>query len=94
MTQPNAIEAAQAKELAALREQVAEFKNALQKQIEINAEQQVIIKTQRDQIDLLLRQKFGKSSEALDSEQLMLLLQGEEAKKARRLRSGRLRLGG
>ena len=88
MTQPNAIEAAQAKELAALREQVTEFKKVndelkitLQKQIEINAEQQVIIKTQRDQIDLLLRQKFGKSSEAMDAEQLMLLLQGDEAKK-------------
>jgi len=88
MTQPNAIEAAQAKELAALREQVTEFKKVndelkitLQKQIEINAEQQVIIKTQRDQIDLLLRQKFGKSSEAMDAEQLVLLLQGDEAKK-------------
>lgn len=35
----------------------------------------------REKIDLLVRRIFGKSSEQLDSNQLMLMLQGDEAKK-------------
>jgi len=33
----------------------------------------------RDKIDLLIRRVFGRSSEALDEQQLTLLLQGEDA---------------
>lgn len=48
-----------------------------------NQEQEIIIKVLREKIDLLVRKVFGKSSEALDENQLMLLLGGEEsAKKA------------
>ena len=39
------------------------------------------IKLLRDKIDLLVRRIFGRSSEALDEQQLMLLLQGEDASK-------------
>ena len=35
----------------------------------------------REKVDLLVRRIFGKSSEQLDSAQLMLMLQGDEAKK-------------
>ena len=35
----------------------------------------------REKVDLLVRRIFGKSSEALDNNQLMLMLQGDEAKK-------------
>jgi transposase len=35
----------------------------------------------REKVDLLVRRIFGKSSEAMDESQLMLMLQGDEAKK-------------
>ncbi len=81
MKKPTALEAAQAKELAAQREEIAALREKLDEQLKINQELQIIIKTQRDQIDLLLRQRFGKSSEAMDEAQLTLMLQGDEAKK-------------
>lgn len=48
-----------------------------------NREQEIIIKLLREKVDLLVRKIFGKSSEALDDKQLLLLLQGSDgAKKA------------
>lgn len=44
-----------------------------------NQEQEIIIKLLREKVDLLVRKVFGKSSEALDEQQLLLLLQGDEA---------------
>ena len=47
-------------------------------EITINA-QRIEIKLLRDKIDLLVRRIFGKSSEQMDEQQLMLLLQGEDS---------------
>lgn len=44
-------------------------------------EQELIIKLLREKVDLLVRKVFGKSSEVLDENQLMLLLQGDEGTK-------------
>ena len=58
-------------------------------------EQEIIIKLLREKVDLLVRKVFGKSSEALDEQQLMLMLQGDDAGKKRPgLRGRRLCLGG
>jgi transposase len=43
--------------------------------------QEITIKLLREKIDLLVRRIFGKSSETMDDQQLMLLLQGEDASK-------------
>jgi transposase len=48
---------------------------------EQNQAQEIIIKLLREKVDLLVRKIFGKSSEALDDKQLLLLLQGADGAK-------------
>lgn len=49
--------------------------------IEENASLRLENKLLREKVDLLIRRYFGKSSEALDEAQLLLMLQGDDAKK-------------
>ena len=46
-----------------------------------NEAQRLEIKLLREKIDLLVRRVFGRSSEAMDDAQLMLLLQGDDGAK-------------
>ena len=62
MTPDTTREAQPTEEVAALRETIKA--------------QEITIKLLREKIDLLVRRIFGKSSEAIDEQQLMLLLQG------------------
>lgn len=49
-----------------------------------NEAQRQEIKLLREKIDLLVRRIFGRSSEAMDDAQLMLLLQGNDGQKKTR----------
>jgi transposase len=59
---------------ARLTEEVAALRQENQRMAQEN-------KLLREKVDLLVRRIFGKSSESLDSNQLLLMLQGDEAKK-------------
>ena len=65
-------------EMTPLEARLTEENEALRKE---NARQAQEIKLLRQKIDLLVRRVFGASSEKLDTGQLLLALEGEEAKK-------------
>ena len=65
-------------EMTPLEARLTEENEALRKE---NARQAQEIKLLREKIDLLVRRVFGASSEKLDTGQLLLALEGEEAKK-------------
>lgn len=65
-------------EMTPLEARLTEENEALRRE---NARQAQEIRLLREKIDLLVRRVFGASSEKLDTGQLLLALEGDEAKK-------------